>query len=190
MNYKNFKQYLNEMAQNIGKPYSPLQHATGWQEHLYTKSSKLPVLFRILGIDIDGVHGANTLELFANIENKTVYHAKFSKHQPDDICKTLYLVQDEVDKTRDNSTPKGFAGDVLIQVCIKYNTPIRTSSSQFTAGNDMWKSIIAKAVGDHLFVYFYNGEKLSRILNTPDYFGKSEKYLSKHVILSPFDLDK
>lgn len=198
---KTYKELLAEMARDIGRhPYSRIENDRSYPSKKYDETQPHPVVGNLNAnttihrIDVDG-KVRNTVN--DNSTRKTLYHSVINTNEPTKSIPFKHISQDEVDRVKDTSVlPKGFATDLIYKHFNEQSLPLKSSSTQYHTGRNMWSRLVDKAHHDGKHVYYFdergNSEKVTpetKEHHMKQYFGPDDaQFESRNLVLSHTEL--
>jgi len=198
---KTYKQFIGEMSQDIGSPYSIVNSDINTRKHNYKLTHNDPE--HPYQVDVPGVkihtktHGTNIhISTNDHVEKQLIHRAVIKHHNAHENSLPFeHNTQSEVDRVKGGKLPRGHAKAVIYHHMEHSGLPLVTSKEQFTTGHDMWRDLTHKALDDGHHVYHFDGKRLHKTNNDnihkhlKNSFGKDEKFKNRHMIISKKPLD-
>lgn len=192
---KTFNQFLNEMAMNIGNPYSLLHSNPKFSSQNFNNTSEHPIVKELSpGIKLHMHIDDNRTEFNVNDHNtkQSLYRSVIYRNEKNSDIPFDNIEQAQVDRVKStNVLPKNFATDFIYNHWKTQSLPLRSSDQQFTTGRDMWSRLIDKAHLDNKHVFYIDENKNKHRVtreNKEDmmrkYFGIYDVHLNRHMVLS------
>lgn len=192
---KTFNQFLNEMALNIGNPYSMFHNNANFSLQNFNKTSEHPIVKELLpGIKLHMHIDDNRTEFNVNDHNtkQSLYRSVIYRNKKNSDIPFNNIEQAQVDRVKStNVLPKNFATDFVYDHWKTQPLPLRSSDQQFTTGRNMWSRLIDKAHLDNKHVFYVDENQNKHPVtreNKEDmmhnYFGKHDVHLNRHMVLS------
>ena len=203
---KSFKQHLNEMAQDLGpakanKFVSPdyreimYDNTEGYKHHSHPVKDNKDIEL-LSKTENSGANGEKVTKYITN-DNKgkeTLHRSDIVTREPTKALPFKHDEQTVVARASGGKLPKGYAEDVTYKHFENSEHPLRSSDMQYTAGHNMWKNLVHKALADGHHVYHHNGKRLIETDkgNAEEHlagsFGVGSEFKNKHMILSKSEL--
>ena len=207
---KKFYEFIEEMARNIGEPFSPLDKSEDQRKTMYSTNSNFvhhsyPISDN-KSIELTKYVDANKNTTYSTNDhtNKEVLHYSNIKcHNPTKSIPFEHEEQHTVERVKGDKLPKEYATNMIYDHFKKSNIPLKSSNVQYRTGHNMWRKLAHKALEDGHHVYYHDGTTLHK--STKDNvdqhldssFGKEERrygktispdYETRHMILSKHKL--
>lgn len=192
-----FKQFLNEMAKNLGVPYSFLKQEK-YRKLIFDQSKDHDVVDELSDnvkihkhVDGDTIHYSTN----DHAKRETLHRSVIHKRKATKLLSFDHEEQNEVDRIKDDSLPKNYATDFIYNHFKKSDVPLKSSNTQYTKGRDLWERLSKKALTDGHNVYYHDGDKLHKSnadnidYHLNSYFGDTSEHENKHMILSKRPLE-
>lgn len=195
---KKFKNFLDEMARNIGNFTPPIEFYPEIRKKYYNDSHEEPI-HKHVNSDIkvqkivSSVDNLPAVSYYTNNHKtkETLHKSTIVRHNPTEKLPFHHEENRMIERVKNSSDlPKGYVENFTYDHFKNSKFPLRSSNTQTKRGNLMWKSLSKRALDDGYHVYFHDGEKLHKTnhenLNSHlnFYFGQSPEHETKHMILS------
>ena len=205
---KSFRYFIGEMAKNLNPGNVdidvPLDNLNTRREYYKISSNMKHYSSPSFNKDLEVVkhhsieNGEPLIEYHTN-NNKTketIHRSAIITHNPTKRLPFKHDEQVETFRQKDGELPKGYGVDFTYNHFKNNEHPLRSSRDQLIGGNKMWHKLAHKALDDGHYVYFHDGENLHKTTkenidnHLKSYFGDSDDYTNKHIILSKTELGK
>lgn len=198
---KTYKQFIGEMAQDIGSPYSIVNSDIHARKHNYNLTHNDPEHTYQVGVPGIKVHTkthGNNIHISTNDhdEKQLIHRSIIKRHNAHENSLPFdHDTQSEVDRVKGGKLPIGHAKDIIYHHMKNSGVPLVSSKEQFTTGHNMWKDLVHKALDAGHHVYHFDGKQIHKTTkenvhnHLKNSFGKDEKFKNQHMIVSKKPLD-
>jgi hypothetical protein len=193
---KSFRQFIDEMAQNLGMMSSFLNRSEKRRKAFYEKHKNDTTHEKVsdnLHIHVsDNLGHDRERTVYTTLDHnkkECLHHAEIEHQDRHGDLPFAHGVQVGTERT-DAGLPKGHASTVVYNHFLKSDKPLRSDSLQSHGGNKMWHGLVHRAMKDGHHVYHWDGAKLHKTTSDnveehlKKYYGHPPEYFSKHMILS------
>lgn len=193
---KNFKEYMSEMAKNLGNLSSNLRFYSFYRKKLYDDMLDEPIhkengniVTHKRLISHENIPATQYITLDKN-KKEAVHNSIIIRHNPTKQFPFVHEENKVIERVKTDQLPAKFVEDLTYDHFAKSNIPFRSSDEQTPKGNNFWHSLTKRALNDGHHVYYHDGnvlhksnkDNIDQHLNL--YFGKTEEHTNKHMILS------
>lgn len=192
---KTFKEFVSEMALNIGRPFSLLHDRENFSNTVYSNTENSEnVMDYGDEIKLHIVKGNNTVNFYVNDHKnkKTLFTSTIDTVNANSKIPFDHITQSGVDRVKSyDRLPKRFATSFIYNHWNSQSLPLKSSNLQYTTGRDMWSRLVDMAHENKKNVYMIDEYKrLHKVTkeNKNDimdlYFGKESEKENRHLLLS------
>lgn len=191
---KTYKQFVQEMAQNIGSPFSMIENIKSYSSNKFQSTKDTPSVDIGNDLKLHVIHDHNKIRNIVNDHKlgKTVYESNIRYNEPSDRLPFHTIEQVSVDRVKSTEKlPKGFATDFIYNHWNSQHRPLISSDMQYTTGRNMWSRLVEMAHKNKKHVTYVN-EHGNKSVVTPlnkdkifdEFYGKSDEHLKRTLVLS------
>lgn len=197
---------LREMAMRLTQPSESGLDKSSNRKQLYNYHSSLPKYNYDVGNSDFSVHkqtydGNKTVMSTVDNKNKeTVHHSAIIHTKANDRFPYDHQEQTMVERkenTGKGDLPKGHVLNLLHHHIGHSALPLRSSSTQYGKGHDLWERLVHKSIDSGKHVYHWDGKSLHKTTkdNADAHLNKSfgplndNSYSDKHMIVSNESLE-
>ena len=192
---------LREMAMRLVQPSESGLDKSSNRKRLYNYHSSLQKYnydVGNLGFSVHKQTYDGNKTVLATVDNKnkeTVHHSAIVHTKANDRFPYDHQEQTMVERkenTGKDDLPKGHVLNLLHHHIEQSELPLRSSSTQYGKGHDLWEKLIHKSIDSGKHVYHWDGERLYKTTkeNAHEHLNKSfgpindPSYSNKHMIIS------